>query len=109
MKKEEILRWLASHWHELESESDRSHCIVALDDEADIRQVNAEVLSCLGYQTRHPSPEDQFRHHLRLEKVAVAGHQCHGTKHTRRVRATPSELSPSQDPVAIQTRVLKKK
>jgi hypothetical protein len=78
MKKEEILCWLAFHWHELESESDQSYCIPALDDEADIRQVNAEVLSCLGYRTSRPLPEDPFRHYLRREKVAVAGHQDHG-------------------------------
>jgi hypothetical protein len=109
MKKEEILRWLASHWHELESESDRSHCIPALDDEADIRQVNAEVLSCLGYQTSRPSPEDQFRHHLRREKAAVAGHQGYGKRSARSSRVARSEPGLPQDSIAKQPSAFKKK
>ena len=107
MKKEEILRWLVSHWHELESESDRSHCIVALDDEADIRQVNAEVLTCLGYQTNRPLPEDPFRRYLRQEKVAVAGHQGHGKRSVRSSRVARSEPGLSQD--SKQPCALKKK
>ena len=54
MKNKEILRWLASNWHTLESQANRSHRSLAVDDEDDIRQVNAEVLSRFGYKNEQP-------------------------------------------------------
>lgn len=54
MESKEILRWLASNWRELESQVNRSHRILVVDDEMDIRQVNAEVLSRLGYKREQP-------------------------------------------------------
>ena len=54
MKNKEILRWLASNWPTLESQAYRPRRILAVDDEVDLRQVNAEVLSCLGYKNEQP-------------------------------------------------------
>ena len=54
MKNEEILRWLASNRRTFESQTYRPHRIFAVDDEEDIRQVNAEVLSRIGYKSEQP-------------------------------------------------------
>ena len=54
MKNREILHWLASNWRNLESQAYRPHRIFAVDDEVDLRQVNAEVLSRLGYKREQP-------------------------------------------------------
>ena len=54
MKKKEILCWLESNWRILESQEYRPRRSLAVDDEEDIRQVNAEVLSRFGYQNEQP-------------------------------------------------------
>jgi hypothetical protein len=54
VKNKEILRWLASNWRTLESQAYRPRRSLAVDDEEDIRQVNAEMLSRFGYKREQP-------------------------------------------------------
>ena len=54
MKNKEILCWLASNWRTLESQAYRPHRNPAVNDDEDIRQVNAEVLSRFGYKSEQP-------------------------------------------------------
>ena len=65
MKNEEILRWVASHWHELERQVSRSHRILVTDDEKDVRQVSAEALGRFAQKREQPRrthpPEKPFR------------------------------------------------
>jgi hypothetical protein len=65
VKNEEILRWVASHWHELERQVNRSHRILVADDEEDVRQVGAETLGRFAHKTEQPRrthpPEKLFR------------------------------------------------